>query len=87
MAEDKYQNSSRYFENRDCKNYPCHKGSDHINCLFCYCPMYHLENCPGTPKMVEKEGRILKSCIDCTFPHEADNYEKIIKVLRKNVLQ
>jgi Zn-finger protein len=37
--------------------------------------------------MVEKEGRILKSCIDCTFPHEADNYEKIIKVLRKNVLQ
>lgn len=75
-------NSHRFFENRDCKYFPCHKGLSDFNCLFCYCPMYSRENCPGNPKYVEKKGRNVKVCTDCTFPHEPDNYDRIIQELK-----
>ena len=70
-----------YFENRACKYYPCHKG-DHINCLFCYCPLYFAEDCPGEYKMIEKDGRKIKSCMDCEFPHLKENYPAVIKALK-----
>ena len=76
------ENSHKYFENRDCKYYPCHEGIEEMNCLFCYCPLYHLEHCPGNPRFQEKEGRTIKVCTDCTFPHRAENYEKIIELIR-----
>ena len=76
------ENSHKYFENRDCKYYPCHEGIDEMNCLFCYCPLYHLEHCPGNPRFPEKEGRTIKVCTDCTFPHRAENYDKIIELIR-----
>ena len=75
------ENSFKYFENRDCKYYPCHKDLEHINCLFCYCPLYFKDECPGNPKYIEKGDKVIKSCIDCTFPHEADNYAEILKRL------
>ena len=34
--------SYRYFKNRACQYYPCHKGIEELNCLFCYCPLYTL---------------------------------------------
>ncbi|MBQ3009245.1 MAG: metal-binding protein, partial [Oscillospiraceae bacterium] len=34
------KNSFRFFENRDCEYYPCHKTDHPLNCLFCYCPLY-----------------------------------------------
>lgn len=74
--------SYRYFENHDCKYYPCHKGTEHINCLFCYCPMYRLEKCPGNPVYTEKDGKRIKNCVNCTFPHIYDNYEDVIKTLK-----
>ncbi|SEG24988.1 Cysteine-rich small domain-containing protein [Eubacterium ruminantium] len=109
-----YAPSHKYFENRACPYYPCHKvDSDtkkaymnkasevtgisgetadageyvknadvHINCLFCFCPMYHLENCPGNPAYKEKNGRRIKVCTNCTFPHEKDNYDRIMEILR-----
>ena len=83
MSDKKYENSTRYFENRACKSYPCHEGSDHINCLFCFCPLYHLQNCPGEYEMKEKDGKLIKSCMNCRFPHEADNYDKVMEILRK----
>lgn len=43
-----------FFENKDCKYFPCHKGLADFNCLFCYCPMYRLEHCPGNPRYFEK---------------------------------
>lgn len=70
-----------YYENHSCKYYPCHK-SEHLNCMFCYCPMYHMEHCPGNPTYIEKEGRQLKVCSNCTFPHDRENYPKVMKVLR-----
>jgi Zn-finger protein len=73
----KYGSSSRYFENHACKYYPCHQGTEHINCLFCYCPLYTLEHCPGEPVIREKDVRRIKSCVNCTFPHHPENYEKV----------
>lgn len=77
------ENSYRFFENRDCQYFPCHHGLEAFNCLFCYCPMYRLEKCPGNPQYLEVRGKIIKACTDCTFPHRPENYDKIMKVLRE----
>lgn len=75
-------NSYKYFENQECKYYPCHKNIENINCLFCYCPMYFLDNCLGNPSYIEKEDGVkIKNCQGCTFPHNPDNYEAILKKL------
>ena len=71
--------SYKFFQNRDCKNFPCHKNvpENEFNCLFCYCPLYALgKTCGGNFKYTEKG---IKSCIDCNFPHIRENYEKITK--------
>ena len=78
-------NSEKFFENRDCKYYPCHKDTDEINCLFCYCPLYGISNCPGKYRIIEKEGKSIKTCIDCSFPHKPDNYDKVIAILKHNL--
>lgn len=74
--------SSRFFANRKCEYYPCHKYNDDINCLFCFCPLYDMD-CPGNYKMVEKNGKLVKSCIDCIFPHVPENYDLVMELLRK----
>ena len=76
-------NSYKYFKNRDCKYYPCHEGIEEINCLFCYCPLYHMENCPGDPVYKVRNDRTIKICTACTFPHRPENYERIIELIRK----
>ncbi len=78
------ENSYRFFENRSCKYFPCHEGLTDFNCLFCYCPLYHREHCPGTPEYREKDGRRIKVCTNCTFPHQPENYDIIMEFLRKN---
>ena len=78
------KNSCRFFENRECEYYPCHEGIEEMNCLFCYCPLYGLENCPGNPTFREKDGRKIKICTNCTFPHGAENYDKVIEILKKS---
>ena len=73
------KNSSAYFENRDCKYYPCHKDTDEINCMFCYCPLYHLEKCGGNFGFTDKG---VKDCSKCTLPHKAKNYQYIVNKLK-----
>ena len=75
------ENSSCFFSNKDCKYYPCHKGLEQFNCLFCYCPLYWLE-CPGNHEFFEKGGVRLKNCVDCRFPHHPENYNKIMEILK-----
>jgi Zn-finger protein len=75
------KNSSRYFENRDCKYYPCHNGMEQINCLFCYCPFYHEDHCPGVPEYIEADGRRIKDCSGCVFPHLPENYNVMMRIL------
>ncbi len=73
--------SSRFFANKACEFYPCHKMEEDINCLFCYCPLYD-RDCPGDYVMMEKEGRKIKNCRGCSFPHKAENYDLVISMLK-----
>lgn len=76
------KNSYRFFENKECQYFPCHKGLTHFNCLFCYCPMYQKQDCPGNPRYLEKDGEQIKDCSDCVFPHQPQNYDKMIALLK-----
>ncbi len=75
--------SSRFFANTECEYYPCHKGLDELNCLFCYCPFYREEDCPGNPSWIEKSCGRIKDCSGCVFPHRAENYESVIRELKE----
>ena len=77
------EQSYRFFENKECKYFPCHKGLEEFNCLFCYCPMYPIKDCPGKPQFVEKKGKNIKVCTNCTFPHQPENYDRIVKILKE----
>ena len=72
------KNSSRFFRNSDCEYFPCHKVADteNFNCLFCYCPLYHMKHCPGNHEFIPNG---LKDCTNCTLPHT--DYDAVIKVL------
>ena len=76
------ENCYRFFANRDCKYYPCHEGMDEMNCLFCFCPFYTREKCPGNPKFIDAKGKIVKSCENCKFPHRPENYDIIMEWLK-----
>ena len=71
MAE---KNSFRFFCNKDCCYFPCHKGlkEDEFNCLFCYCPLYALgDKCGGNFKYIEGG---IKDCSECLIPHSKNGY-------------
>lgn len=78
------ENSYRYFENRKCKYFPCHGGIDNLNCMFCYCPLYLRENCPGNPTYINTETGAIKDCSACLFPHKPENYDIVVKLLTKS---
>lgn len=69
----------KYFENKQCKFYPCHK-IEKINCLFCYCPLYLFKDCQGNFNFT-KQG--IKDCSMCIFPHQILNYDKLNDKLKK----
>lgn len=76
-------NSYRFFANRDCIYYPCHKDISELNCLFCFCPLYGRKKCPGNPSWINHpDGNLVKDCSGCSFPHHAENYGKIMEMLR-----
>lgn len=75
------ENSYRFFENRECQYYPCHQDIDTINCLFCYCPLYNMERCLGNSQNVVINGRNVRDCKNCSFPHQPENYDKIMDYL------
>ncbi len=75
-------NSSRFFANKECEYYPCHDSDGDINCLFCYCPLYNYD-CPGDYKIIDKNGKKIKSCLNCDFPHKEENYDTVIAILKR----
>lgn len=77
-----YEPNASYFENRACPYYPCHKDMEHINCMFCYCPMYRFDDCLGQPEYKEKDGRRIKVCTGCSYPHEKSHYGNILSYLK-----
>lgn len=77
------EHSYRFFENRSCCYYPCHQGLKELNCLFCYCPLYGQERCPGNPRYLEDGERRVKDCSGCAFPHQPGNYEAVLQRLAR----
>ena len=75
MAENLHH---QFFQNRQCKYFPCHKGvaEDEFNCLFCFCPLYMLGKKCGGDCVYTENGA--KSCVNCTFPHRKENYTAIM---------
>lgn len=72
------ENSYKFFANKDCEYFPCHKGisPENFNCLFCYCPLYALgDRCGGNFKYSDKG---IKDCTDCILPHKPQSYGYII---------
>ena len=79
------ENSYKYFKNTDCKYFPCHKGlSDDLIVCFVIVLCIVCQNCPGSKTYIEKNGKKIKVCTDCTFPHRPENYDKIIQILVRN---
>lgn len=75
------RHSHRYFRNTACQYFPCHPGADResFNCLFCFCPLYFLENCGGDHET--RQG--VKDCTPCLRPHRPEGYDAILARLRE----
>ncbi len=74
--------SYKYFENRECEFYPCHKVAN-MNCLFCFCPLYNM-NCEGNYEMIKgKNGEAIKDCSNCILPHIESGYDYVMKYLKR----
>lgn len=71
--------SYRFFSNKDCEYYPCHKSNE-INCLFCFCPLYLITDCGGNSTYLQNG---VKDCSNCTLPHSKKGYDYIIEKLIK----
>ena len=79
-------NNYKFFQNRDCEFFPCHKvkDEDKFNCLFCYCPLYFDESCIGSPEyIVNGRGQKIKDCSYCLVVHRPEMYDKVIAHLRR----
>lgn len=74
------QFNNKWFRNSDCEYFPCHVGIDYdcFSCKYCYCPLFSLD-CGGEFIILESG---IKSCMDCTFPHDKNNNDEIIKRLK-----
>lgn len=68
----------RFVSNRECEYFPCHKGADpeRFNCLFCYCPLYVLDEDCGGGFCYTPEG--VKDCSSCLLPHSPEGYDYIM---------
>ena len=72
--------SYAFFQNKDCEYFPCHETAspEEFNCLFCFCPLYHLgKSCGGD--YVCRNG--IKDCSGCLYPHDPAHYGEIISRL------
>lgn len=75
------QPSHQFFSNKDCRYFPCHPGADPacFNCLFCFCPLYFLEDCGGDA-VTTSSG--VKDCTPCLKPHHPGGYGHVIARLK-----
>ena len=71
--------SYNFFRNDACEFMPCHETNDinNFSCLFCFCPLYCLNNCGGNYQILNNG---VKDCSQCLIPHY--NYNYIINKLK-----
>ena len=80
------ENNYRFFCNKECEYFPCHdvKNKEEFNCLFCYCPLYFLEECGGNKRYANG----IKDCSLCMIPHSPKGYDHIIgKIVSANKIK
>ena len=72
----------KYFVNKECEYYPCHENvpEEKWSCLFCYCPLYLIDDCGGNYSILDNG---VKNCMDCTLPHQRQNWEYIVNKLNE----
>lgn len=72
--------SYNFIQNKSCEFFPCHTISkdkeECFNCLMCFCPLHHMEDCGGNYIILDNG---VKDCSNCTIPHF--NYDYVIKKL------
>lgn len=82
MDKNKNSENFKFFQNKKCEYFPCHK-TDNIetfNCLFCFCPLYMLKDeCGGN----FKKNNNVKDCSDCLIPHSPKGYDYIMDKMEK----
>ena len=69
--------SYKFYQNKACEYFPCHKGADGetFSCLFCFCPLYALgDKCGGNFTYTDSG---IKDCSCCLRPHRKENYDDI----------
>ena len=74
----------KFFQNRDCEFFPCHKEIDieDFNCLLCFCPLYLLKEECGGNFIYTASG--IKDCEKCTLPHCGEKgYDQIMEKMDK----
>ena len=80
--EEKNQDKKKFksFQHKECEYFPCHStgNQDQFNCLFCFCPLYTIENCGGNAKKTETG---IKDCSNCLVPHFS--YDHVISKLKE----
>lgn len=79
------KNSYRFFSNKECEYFPCHRVADpdKFNCMFCYCPLYALgDSCGGNFKYVGADEKI-KDCSSCMIPHSENAHDHIISMFNE----
>ena len=87
VGHDSWRNRSySFFQNSECEYFPCHE-TGHLadfNCLFCFCPLYHLgADCGGDVVFTEQGA---KDCSACMLPHRRNSYGRITERLEANAL-
>ncbi len=61
-------------DNSICKR--CHHTHKDIYCIFCFCPLYHEQNCGGNPVYTDTG---IKDCSFCDRVHDKQFIKKVIK--------
>ena len=80
-----------FYRHEKCEAFPCHEMADTaaFNCLFCYCPLYFLDEACGGDFAYTKSG--VKDCSACLIPHQKVNYglinEKLAAAIRSRQQQ
>ncbi|NPD47302.1 MULTISPECIES: cysteine-rich small domain-containing protein [unclassified Lentimicrobium] len=67
----------KFSQHKKCEYFPCHQGlkEEEFNCLFCYCPLYMLQDkCGGNFKYAQG----IKDCSDCTITHATGGYDHVM---------
>ena len=77
------RDSYKTYSNVGCNFYPCHKVEDFTSCMFCFCPLYHYDDCGGEYTHSTKG---IKDCRHCVIPHKKDGWDYIMKVIKVKIL-